>query len=362
MAEVLFRNFTEFANSPTMVTSTEKNVEPYDMIFSLWEGVLVTTILGILCVFGLIANAVTFFVICTSKTLRKSSFNILIMSLCVSDFLSALNSPFQMYRRIWGFLEFELPVGFCKFTIGLGTWTMFVTVQHILVFSVFRLLAMQFPNKIGRITPKIAKITAVVIWIEVFIVSALFYIMTSSVIPYKPGRYKTACTSVSKDWRPIAAEYTTYALPILLFAPFIGILLCAIIITYILIKIRKRRATQHTTNNKQKQEQERMALIQVTLIVLSFFIGYSVESVYRMTKALDLRDLFTVRTKWVTLTTAYVLLRVSECLNPLFYNFGSSQMREKTKKFLRTGDVSSAPNSISSPTMKTASPHKTTVV
>nr|XP_039271251.1 uncharacterized protein LOC120345772 isoform X1 [Styela clava] len=343
--------FTEFETTLSTTTTKIVVIEPHEKLFHTWEGLLVTILLGILCVFGLVANALTFFVICSSRKLRTSPFNILILSLCMSDFLSALNSPFQIYRRIWGYLEFDLPLGFCKFTVGLSQWTMFVTVQHILVFGVFRLLAIQFPNKIKKFSARWAKITAIFIWVEVFFVSALFYLMASTVIPYKPGRYKTACTSVSKDWRDIAGKYTTYALPILLFAPFIAIMICALIIVISMIQVRRKRAnaiasqkksSYGTTGQEQNclpsykemqasqqtitekiQERENVAMLQVTLIVFSFLLGYSAEAAYRMTKILNLRDLFTVRTKWLTLTVAYILLRISECLNPLFYNLSS---------------------------------------
>lgn len=308
-----------------------------DTIFRNWEGAIITVILVVLCIFGLAANAITFCTIITSRVLRKSPFNILILSLSISDFLSALNSPLQMYRLIWGYLEYNLSVGSCKYTVGMIQLTMFVTVQHILVFALFRLLAILFPHKIKRFTAKWAKGVCVFIWIEVFLAYSLFYIIASTVVPYKPGRYKTACTAVASSWRPIGTRYVRVALPIMLFAPFVGILLCTIIITGSLIKMRWNRATSRRSGGAQdfRQEHENAALLQVTLIVFSFLFGYSIDAVYRMTKALDMRDLFTLRSKWLTVMISYVCLRFSECLNPVFYNLASSQMRESTRKFLR---------------------------
>lgn len=331
------RNVTGTAESSPFVTKPTEAARAMDNIFYAWEGAIVTAILVILCVFGLVANAVTFCTIATSKVLRNSPFNILIMSLSISDFLSALNSPLFLYRSIWGYLEYNLSVGTCKFTVGLSQLTMFVTVQHILIFSLFRLLAILFPHKIKRFTARWAKFACIFMWIEVFLGYSLFYIITATVVPYKPGRYKTACTFVATEWRPIGEKYVAIALPIMLFAPFVGILVCAVIITGALVKMRwKRGATRRMGDIRDfRQEQENAALLQVSLIVFSFLFGYSIDAAYRMTKALDLRDLFTLRSKWLTITISYVCLRVSECLNPLFYNLASSQMRESTKKFLR---------------------------
>lgn len=351
-----------FQTSSAKIDIMESMISDFENLFHVGEGVFLTVLLSLLCVFGLIANFTTFCVIATSNTLRRNPFNVLILSLSVSDFFSSLNSPLQIYRYIWGYLEFNLPVGVCKFTIGLYQLTMFVTVQHILVFSVLRVWAILSPAKVKkRFTPKGAKIIACVIWVEVFFAYALFYIITATVVPYSPGRYKTACTAVSKEWRPVGTKYVAVALPIMLFAPFAGIILCAIIFTVTLIRTRIKRAKGAVVDSKLKysvtdseafsdykeleesehytrqqlEEQENAALVQVSLIVFSFVFGYAIDAAYRMTKALDLRHLFTQRSKWLTITVSYVCLRISECLNPLFYNLASSQMRESTKKFLR---------------------------
>lgn len=348
--------------STSSITATVDTMESdFNTLFNAGEGVFLTILLGFLCIFGLVANSITFWVIATSKNLRTNPFNVLILSLSVSDFFSALNSPLQIYRAIWGYLEFNMPEGVCKFTIGLSQLTMFVTVQHILVFSILRVVAILSPHKVkNNFSPKGAKIVACCIWIEVFFAYALFYIITATVVPYSPGRYKTACTAVSKEWRPVGEKYVAVALPIMLFAPFVGILLCAIIFSVTLIKIRLQRAKGSVVDSRNNypvpdseafsdykeledsekfahdliQEQENAALLQVTLIVFSFVFGYAIDAAYRMTKALDLRHLFNQRTKWLTVTIAYVCLRISECLNPLFYNLASSQMRESTKSFL----------------------------
>ena len=45
----------------------------------------------------------------------------------------------------------------------------------------------------------------------------------------------------------------------------------------------------------------------------------------------------------------YLLLRISECLNPVFYNLGSNQMRRCTMKLLKqmVGQETEEPNSTS---------------
>ena len=44
----------------------------------------------------------------------RSIFNYYIISLCLSDFISALISPLGVYQRIWGYRKFSIPSFFCK--------------------------------------------------------------------------------------------------------------------------------------------------------------------------------------------------------------------------------------------------------
>ena len=47
----------------------------------------------------------------------RSIFNYYIVSLCVSDIISALLNPLFLYRRIWGYDVWEIPYFFCKVCI-----------------------------------------------------------------------------------------------------------------------------------------------------------------------------------------------------------------------------------------------------
>ena len=46
--------------------------------------------------------------------LFRSVFNYYIMSLCFSDLVSAMLSPFWIYRQTWGFEQWKIPTFLCK--------------------------------------------------------------------------------------------------------------------------------------------------------------------------------------------------------------------------------------------------------
>jgi len=88
-----------------------------------------------------------------------------------------------------------------------------------------------------------------------------------------------------------------------------------------------------------RAQNERNIFTQLSLIVIAFMIGYIPVTVYLV---------------WTTATThqkndatyygsidywfgvvSYLCLRLSECMNPVMYNLGSSNIRQATKKLLK---------------------------
>ncbi|XP_077972238.1 growth hormone secretagogue receptor type 1-like [Styela clava] len=339
--------FGNFGNNVTQI-GTVNNTRPQHGIFdpSIFSNVergIFSAIIVILGIFGVVANVVTFIVIFTSPKLSKSPFNVLLMSLCVSDFLSACNSGMQLYHYMWGLQEFTNEF-LCKATSGIRVLTEYVTIQHILVFSIVRLFVIQFPLKASSFKKNHARIIAVIIWIEVFFAAAIFRIIFPTVYPVRPDEKYSGCTSVGEHWRDTAILFQSFAVPIMLFLPMGGIVICTIGIITKLISVQKQRATLGQAVSRQDNKQ-RAALIQTILIVFSFLIGYSGGAAFRFTITTKALFKFTARTKRMFALTAYTVLRTSECLNPVFYNLSSSQLRDATKALLgKNSSKASLPN------------------
>ncbi|XP_039252738.2 uncharacterized protein LOC120329995 isoform X1 [Styela clava] len=303
-------------------------------LFTYSEGIILAVFVGLFSAFGIFANAVTFFVIAGSDKLKKSPFNIMLMSLCVSDFLSACYSPFVLYRRTFGYSKFSLPVFFCKTTLAIDFWTNNVTIQHILVFLILRITGIKFPHLLKKITPYIVKIVALGIWVETFLANFVFYFWFPTVLPSNLVTFRKACTSQLAKLI-VLRRYMLFAFPIFLYFPICAVALLSFYLV-ILVAIRRKSIKDNRSNTDVKKEN--FALLQLSLILASFLLGYLPDIVYRI-MAISWPRLYGKgyhgRVPWQHSMAAHMLLRISECLNPIFYNLASSAMRAETRTVLK---------------------------
>ncbi|XP_039252739.2 uncharacterized protein LOC120329995 isoform X2 [Styela clava] len=260
-------------------------------LFTYSEGIILAVFVGLFSAFGIFANAVTFFVIAGSDKLKKSPFNIMLMSLCVSDFLSACYSPFVLYRRTFGYSKFSLPVFFCK-------------------------------------------IVALGIWVETFLANFVFYFWFPTVLPSNLVTFRKACTSQLAKLI-VLRRYMLFAFPIFLYFPICAVALLSFYLV-ILVAIRRKSIKDNRSNTDVKKEN--FALLQLSLILASFLLGYLPDIVYRI-MAISWPRLYGKgyhgRVPWQHSMAAHMLLRISECLNPIFYNLASSAMRAETRTVLK---------------------------
>nr|XP_039252975.1 platelet-activating factor receptor-like isoform X1 [Styela clava]XP_039252976.1 platelet-activating factor receptor-like isoform X1 [Styela clava] len=302
-------------------------------LFFYSETLVLTVAIAVFFVFGICTNALTFIVIVSSKKLSKSPFNIMIMSLCVSDFLSACDSPFVLYRRSYGYFEYRLPVFFCKNTVALDFWTNNVTIQHILVFTILRIAAIKFPHRMKQFTAAKARILTATIWIETFLVNYVFYFSMLTVYP--PGIAK-AIRACSTDTKKVffVKMYLYIAYPIFLYIPLCSLILLSV---YLVFLIYQRRNMRKESNADIDVSKENFALLQLSLIMGSFMLGYIPDISYRFVIITQLwkKVAYHGRGPWQHSMITHICLRVSECLNPIIYNVASSTLRDHSKQFLR---------------------------
>nr|XP_039252977.1 platelet-activating factor receptor-like isoform X2 [Styela clava] len=269
-------------------------------LFFYSETLVLTVAIAVFFVFGICTNALTFIVIVSSKKLSKSPFNIMIMSLCVSDFLSACDSPFVLYRRSYGYFEYRLPVFFCKNTVALDFWTNNVTIQHILVFTILRIAAIKFPHRMKQFTAAKARILTATIWIETFLVNYVFYFSMLTVYP--PGIAK-AIRACSTDTKKVffVKMYLYIAYPIFLYIPLCSLILLSVYLVFLIYQRRNMRK------------------------------AYRFVIITQLWKKVAYHG----RGPWQHSMITHICLRVSECLNPIIYNVASSTLRDHSKQFLR---------------------------
>ncbi|XP_039269772.1 growth hormone secretagogue receptor type 1-like [Styela clava] len=344
---------SEFLNKMETTFQPEiYNTTPYIRPFSDEAISISASILFITMMFGIVANLVTILVIVMSEKLR-SIFNFMIVSLCVSDLLSALVSPLALYRRTWGFEEWLLPGVLCKIFWSIDTWTNYVTSLHILLFATIRLLSIKWPFGYKKIKLRQIKIITAIIW---------FITFNCGFIPrwiwYESKKRDRHASSVDAKWPSCTLntdwlnEYRLYykiAYPIFIYFPMAVIAVLSPAIAIILMRQRQNRVwrKQASMSIKNKcpkmskcemktQRRENHAILQLAFISGSFMFGYIPITAYTFyTTNVKHSKLAMKQMDWNFGMIAYILLRLSECLNPIFYNIASAKMRRETVAFLK---------------------------
>lgn len=309
-----FTTATPTARTPFVFATDEQNT-------ALWLFVFVTAAVGI------IANPIVFIVIAKTKCLREIPFNIILMSLCVSDFMSAAVSPIMYYKSGLVPRDFNLPEWTCKIAVAFDNWTTVSTVHHILAIVIYRVMGLKRRRSLQKFTSTHAAILVCVVWVETFATSGWYPIVGMEI--YEASKpYRRSCF-LSQKWVTYAMYYSRYYLPFAFFIPMVLIIILSGYILLIIIKIRKYFKRRKEAADLKR---ENRALLQICFIVGSFIIGYTPELVFRIAilQGYDLGltvysyDFF-----------RFILLRLSESLNPFFYTLCSKSIRAAAVLFLR---------------------------
>ncbi|XP_076818861.1 neuromedin U receptor homolog nmur-2-like [Clavelina lepadiformis] len=320
-------------------TSEMATVEPYVRPFNDVGIIVSASIIFTFLVIGLIGNLTTIVVIATTPQL-KNIFMHFILSLCVSDLISALISWLFLYRRTWGFdVWAPLPEVFCRFYWASDLMTNYVTALHIFSFALLRYISIQFPIHFKRLKLLHGKIWIAAIWVFTFLIGFIpFFIFFGARFRDRysdaPDSRWPACT-INSEWYETYTLYQKICYSTLLYAPSIGVVLLSILIG---ATVRSRLSKMgSSTNNEKKKKKERQAVLQLLLIVLSFLIGYIPFTAYEFWSVEPRENtMYNRRADYWFGMIEYFFLRFSECMNPLLYNLGSSKMRHYTKKLIVT--------------------------
>nr|CAB3249004.1 growth hormone secretagogue receptor type 1-like [Phallusia mammillata] len=151
-----------------------------------------------------------------------------------------------------------------------------------------------------------------------------------------------SCT-ISLYWFQQFKAYAVFGYAVFFYVPFALILVFSISVAVVMQLRRRQRSIGYATSigvyprgaEALRQRKEKQAIVQLMLIVGSFLIGYIPHTAYHIyattTKAITHHDEVV---HWWFGMSEYMLLRLSECLNPIFYNLASSSMRKETKSVL----------------------------
>lgn len=290
--------------------------------FDGYDRLLIWIILGTIWTFGLVTNTAAAVTLCRMK---PKPLNFFIISLCCSDILSAIVTPFLMKAVVSSDVDFPFGRIVCKIVRPLKTVASAVTIQLVLVLCIWRLFAILRPHKAARfMTLKKAKVVSICSWLIstiVLVPGGVSYldIVTSSRTGLKICYY-------IKERRQFARVFTlTVEILISNFIPISCIIVLCIVIAIALLIQHKRRQT--VSGGENLRAEEKIALLQVSLIIVSFLVGYIPKFTYYLWVEVVRVDL---RTHKISYVVTNGIRNLTESLNPILFVVGSSVLREST--------------------------------
>nr|XP_039267226.1 growth hormone secretagogue receptor type 1-like [Styela clava] len=328
-------NFSDSTTDIVEIRNTTAQVyqKPFGDEAVILAGIIIFTFVTI----GLTLNSLTIAVIRRTPQLQNI-FMSFIVSLCVSDLLSATISPLFWYRRTLGFDVWNLPNFFCKLYWSVDILTSFSTSMHILNFAILRYISIKHAPTFGRISMRMGNIWIATIWFIAFTCGFIpFWIFFGAEPGVERDRFSDAtnakwpaCT-LELTWEKHYTLYTYIGYTMFLLVPMAGVIIISILIAK---AVHSHSVSSVVTNDhamKRRLRKEKQAVLQLVLIVASFMFGYIPYVTYEIW---SLTSSNPVADYWFGLTE-YFCLRFSECMNPIFYNVSSSKMRRHTKRFLK---------------------------
>lgn len=277
-------------------------------------------------VFGVLANSAMLF---TVSRMNRSIFHIIVTGLCISDIISACNSPLYIIPSIQSLkrTNFSLPVAQCVATLTVDQATSIATIYHVLLLSVIRYRGVVHSvTARNEISTETCFRLVVSVWLAALVLSTPFLFLFE-IVERNDGL--TIC-GINQEHRSLRLLFASLSATI-------GMLLPTLLIigfnTAVIIFIIKPDASAATrAQNATRRQNDQQAVRQVRAVVVSFLIGYSVNYGAMLYSITSLQDSSSHQIMAVLMLLCHAILRVTECLNPFLYCFGSSEIRDTAEK------------------------------
>lgn len=279
--------------------------------------VAIQCIYALVCLVGLVGNALVIFVILRYAKMKTAT-NIYLLNLAIADELFMLSVPFvasSAALRHWPFGSV-----LCRAVLSVDGLNMFTSVFCLTVLSVDRYIAVVHPLRAATYRrPSVAKLINLGVWLASLLVTLPIAIFADT-RPARGGQ-AIACNLhwPHPAWSAVFVIYT-FLLGFLL--PVLAIGLC-----YLLI-VGKMRAVALRAGWQQRRRSEkkitRLVLMVVAVFVLCWMPFYVVQLLNLFVTSLD------ATVNHVSLILSYA----NSCANPILYGFLSDNFRRSFQRVL----------------------------
>ncbi|NXY13930.1 SSR4 protein, partial [Atrichornis clamosus] len=281
--------------------------------------VVIQCIYALVCLLGLLGNALVIFVILRYAKMKTAT-NIYLLNLAIADELFMLSIPFVATSAALHHWPFGRAL--CRTVLGVDGLNMFTSVFCLTVLSLDRYIAVVHPLRAATYRrPRVAKLVNGGVWLLALLVASPIPVFAGTAAT-RDGR-AVACNLLwpSPAWSAAFVVYTTvlgFLLPVLAMA------LC-----YLLL-VGKMRAVAQGVGWQQRRRSEgkltRLVLTVVAMFVVCWMPFYVVQLVNLLLPGrLD-----------ATVNNASLILSYSNsCANPILYGFLSENFRHSFHGVLR---------------------------
>ncbi|MEE6472235.1 hypothetical protein FKM82_009543, partial [Ascaphus truei] len=279
-------------------------------------------------VVGIIGNTITILIIRRNKDMKTTT-NLYLSSMAVSDMIILLCLPFDLYR-IWRFKPWIFGGFMCKFLNFISEGCSYSTILHVTALSIERYLAICFPLKAKVfITKKRVKIVIGFLWIFALVSAGPFYFL----VRIEPVHNFTNSSATSWECTTPTSDLLTVMFWVTTAYFFFPVFCLNILYGFIGRKLWKSRDKIRGPNaaNREKCHKQTVRILAVVVLAfvicwLPFHIGriIFVNTDYEM---INFSQYFNV--------VAMQLFYLSASINPILYNLISKKYRTAAYKLLR---------------------------
>uniref|UniRef100_A0A8D0BYR5 Growth hormone secretagogue receptor type 1 n=1 Tax=Salvator merianae TaxID=96440 RepID=A0A8D0BYR5_SALMN len=303
-----------------------------DLSFSLFDvSVLVpVTIICIILFFLGIAGNVTIILIFRRYKEMRTTINMYLSSMALSDMLIFLGLPSDLYR-IWKYKPYIFGDFLCKFIVYLSETCTYSTILHITTLSVERYFAICFPLKAKvSITKRRARNVILLIWLcsSVTAIPILFLFG----VEHRNGSLPeetNECKYIEQAAQSGLLETMTWLSTIYFFFP-----VSCLILLYGLICRKLWRSTHklegHQIGTRERHNQQTIKMLAV--VVLAFVLCWLPLHIGRILFAQGSMSLYEISQYFNLISMLLFYLGAS--VNPILYNVMSQKYRNAVWKFL----------------------------
>ncbi|NXU55698.1 CLTR2 protein, partial [Turnix velox] len=266
---------------------------------------------------GAVGNSLSIYVF-LQPSQRKTSVNIYMQNLAVSDLMFVSTLPFRatyfLLGSRWVFGDF-----FCRMMTYALYMNMYCSIYFLTMLSVLRFIAIVYPFKNWKVTNmKYAKIICAAIW--VFVLAAASPLLSQKVAGYRdPGK----CLDLHPSNAHELLMMNNFVLIVGFFLPFCTIIVCYIVAIKALLKSRTSRCRKSVCHKKA------LSTIIITLILfLICFLPYHVlRTVHLVHSSCSPENLPLHK----ALVVSLCLAAMNSCLDPVLYYFAAENFKARIR-------------------------------